>query len=149
MSVGNCCTSECRNKTDPNYRVEFTSHQRITIGGTHSVNELLDIVFVRTWWSYSDGTNPAFSKPYHWFNLFEGWVWILCGLAVFLRYLRNRHSELEVNYAVAFVLFGLTDFREAYAQSSWLLWLKLFNLIALSYLRHLVITRYYPRCKLI
>jgi hypothetical protein len=42
------------------------------------------------------------------------------------------------------VLFGLTDFREAYAMQSWLLWVKLAVLIALLWLRKVVIQRYYP-----
>jgi hypothetical protein len=49
---------------------------------------------------------------------------------------------------VAFLTFGLTDFREAYELASWLVWIKLLNLIALYLLRRIVMKRYYPASKL-
>jgi hypothetical protein len=51
-------------------------------------------------------------------------------------------------YSLAFFSFGLTDFREAYVLESWLVWVKLANLIALVVLRSIVIRRYYPDSKL-
>ena len=59
-----------------------------------------------------------------------------------------RRSPLEIGYALAFVTFGLTDFREAYALDSWLIWLKLVNLLVLLRFRGLVIRRFYPESKL-
>jgi hypothetical protein len=47
----------------------------------------------------------------------------------------------------AFVVFGLTDFREAYRLESWLLLFKGINLVALLWLRHTVIRRWYPASK--
>ncbi len=44
--------------------------------------------------------------------------------------------------STAFFAFGLTDFRDAYALKSWLIWLKAANLLALLWLRSLVISRY-------
>ena len=64
------------------------------------------------------------------------------------RYAKRRHSVLELAYALAFFTFGLTDFQEAQALTSWLIWLKLLNLIVLLRLRAVVIKRYYPLCKL-
>lgn len=63
---------------------------------------------------------------------------------MFGRSARHRRSSLEVWYALAFFAFGLADFREAYALSSWLVWLKLANLVALAKLRATVIRGYYP-----
>jgi hypothetical protein len=64
------------------------------------------------------------------------------------RYLIQRRSLLELAYAAAFFTFGLTDFREAYELASWLVWLKLLNLIVLIQLRTVVMKRCYPASKL-
>ena len=45
---------------------------------------------------------------------------------------------------MAFLTFGITDVREAWVQQSWLIWLKLLNLIILLSIRRVVIRRYYP-----
>ena len=63
---------------------------------------------------------------------------------VYRRHLANRHSILEVWYALAFAAFGLSDFREAFALESWLIWIKLANLILLIVLRSVIMKRYYP-----
>ena len=55
---------------------------------------------------------------------------------------------LEIAYSFAFLTFGVTDFREAYALDSWLIWLKAGNLLILLWLRSLVIKRFYPESKL-
>lgn len=90
-----------------------------------------------------------FSKTYHAFNIFEGFAWAVLALLVLHRCARFRRSvRLEVAYACAFLAFALSDFREAWEQSSWLIWLKLFNLIALFWLRHLVMSRFYPQARL-
>lgn len=112
------------------------------------MTELIDSLFLRTWWSYERDHGLPYSAAYHWFNLFEGCAWLALAGLVLVRYYRHRRSTLEVWYAFAFVTFALTDFREAWAQSSWLIWLKLVNLIALFALRRIVIRRYYPASKL-
>lgn len=97
---------------------------------------------------YEPDTAPLLSHAYHFFNLFEGSVWVVfCGL-VFLRRHRGQRSRLELFYALAFFTFGLTDFREAYYQQSWLIWIKGLNLALLFYFRYLVIQRFYPASKL-
>jgi hypothetical protein len=113
------------------------------------LNNLIHLIFLRTWWTYERDRGLAFSAPYHWFNLFEGAVWILFALLVFARFLRRRNSSLEIWYAVAFFTFGLSDFREAWVQSSPLLWFKGANLAVLFYLRWVVLKRYYPDKKLV
>lgn len=86
--------------------------------------------------------------PYHAFNLFEGVMWVVLAALVLRRNLRHQHALIELAYALSFLTFGLTDFREAYALSSWLLWIKGLNLVLLLWLRSLVIRRYYPGSKL-
>ena len=109
---------------------------------------LVDYLIFRTWWSYPTGNRSWFESPYHAFNLFEGAVWVIFAGLVLRRFLSHRRSSLEVAYALAFFTFGLTDFREAYALQSWLVWLKGANLLMLFWLRHLVMSRYYPESKL-
>jgi hypothetical protein len=108
----------------------------------------VDVVFLRTWWRYRPAETPWVTFPYHAFNLFEGTAWVVLSILVLDRYRRKRRSPIELAYALAFFAFGLTDFREAYALDSWLLWLKLLNLIALFRLRWAVIHRFYPESRL-
>jgi hypothetical protein len=108
----------------------------------------MEILFYHTWWSYQPEPDFSGDDLYHWFNLFEGCAWILFAVLVIARYAQRRHSILEIAYALAFLLFGLTDFQEARALNSWLIWLKLLNLIVLLKLRAIVIRRYYPASKL-
>lgn len=110
---------------------------------------LADLLWFRTWWTYprADGV-PWVDGPYHAFNLVEGVAWLACVALVLGRYARRRRSGLEVAYALAFAAFGLTDFREAYALTSWLLWVKGFNLGVLLWVRSIVLGRYYPESKL-
>jgi hypothetical protein len=108
----------------------------------------VEFLFLRNWWRYRPNETPWVSVPYHAFNLLEGAAWVVFAALVFRRYLREGRSRLEVAYALAFLTFGLTDFREAYALDSWLLWLKLVNLAALLWLRSTVIARWYPTCRL-
>jgi len=106
-----------------------------------------DILWSHTWWRY-DPTGSDYNAPYHWFNLFEAGVWFVFGVLVLYRWGRHRHSLLEPAYAAAFVLFGVTDVLESQALTSWLIWLKLANLIGLIWLRAVVIRRFYPTSKL-
>jgi hypothetical protein len=117
-------------------------------GGRMDLKRIADYLVYRTWWSYRSGNPPWVEIPYHAFNLFEGTVWVVLSGLVLRRSLKYRHSTVEVVHALAFFTFGLTDFREAYALQSWLIWLKAANLLALLWLRALVIKRYYPESKL-
>jgi hypothetical protein len=112
------------------------------------IRSLSDLFWFHAWWRYDSRSDPWFSLPYHYFNLFEGACWVTVAGFVFGRYLAHRHATLEVWYAGAFVSFGLTDFREAFVLESWLIWFKLVNLIALVLLRRIVIRRFYPGKKL-
>lgn len=104
-----------------------------------------ELLFRRTWWTYgARGNDPWFEVPYHAFNLFEGAAWLVFAGLVARRYLRQRRSPLEVLYASAFAAFGLTDLVEAFALSSWLVWMKLANLLILARLRSVIVRRFYP-----
>jgi hypothetical protein len=105
---------------------------------------LTDFLWFRVWWKYPHLADPWFSIPYHVFNLFEGSCWIVFAGLVLRRYQANRRSRLEILYALSFFTFGLTDFREAYVLESWLVWVKLVNLLALIWLRSIVLRRWYP-----
>lgn len=111
------------------------------------MDSLVDALFLRTWWSYDSHDTSLHSRLYRNFNLIEGAAWCVFAALVWNRHRRNRRSPLEMWYAVAFLLFGMTDFREAWALQSWLLWIKLANLIALVRLRQIVIRRFYPESK--
>ncbi len=111
-----------------------------------AMNHLLDLLLTRTWWTYDPGAD-WYAQPYHWINLLEGAAWLVFAGLVLARYVRNRRSKLEWLYALAFVTFGLSDFREVYVVQSWLILAKGVNLGVLFYLRHLVISRYYPQSK--
>ena len=79
---------------------------------------LVDLLWNRTWWQYRPGDPSSFSLPYHAFNLFEGAAWLTFAGLVYWRHAKYLRSPLEVVYSIAFLAFGLSDFREAYALSS-------------------------------
>lgn len=106
-----------------------------------------EVLFRRIWWSYDRDLELWYSTPYHWFNLVEGCIWLIVSAFVLARYARCRRSYVELLYAAAFVSFAISDFREAWQQSSGLIWFKILNLIALVALRRHVMRRYYPAGK--
>jgi hypothetical protein len=118
------------------------SHMRI------DMKWLADYLLTRTWWTYRGEHPTGIESVLHTFNLFEGVAWIFFSGLVLRRYLMHRNSAIELVYAIAFFTFGLTDFREAYALQSWLIWLKAANLLILLRLRAIVIRRYYPESTL-
>lgn len=112
-------------------------------GGGASMFEIVEILCTRTWWSWASGDRSWHSLFVHWFNLFEATVWWFFGGLVLLRFVRQRRSGLEPVYSAAFFTFGLTDLAESFALTSWLIWIKLLNLIALWWLRRTVMRRHY------
>ncbi|MES2791970.1 MAG: hypothetical protein V4719_20315 [Planctomycetota bacterium] len=108
----------------------------------------VDILWTHTWWSYAKSSELPLSQAYHFFNLFEGTAWFVFCVLVLVRRYRQRRSRLELWYAIAFFTFGLTDFREAYYQQSWLIWVKTVNLVILFVLRHRVLKDLYPGSRL-
>ena len=108
----------------------------------------LDLLWWHTWWQYDPNGSVSDLVWQHGFNLFEGVCWGAFGTLVIRRHLRSRKSKrLELSYAFAFFLFGISDFIQAYLLTSWLLVWKLLNLIALLVLRKLTIKTYYPDSK--
>ena len=106
-----------------------------------------DWLWAETWWSWNRTTNlPRTFQDIacHYFNLFEATVWFVFAVLVARRWWVYRRSSLEVAYAIAFVLFGLSDLVEAWNLTSRLLWWKLINLIVLFRLRNRVLKQHYP-----
>lgn len=116
--------------------------------GNHQMTEALEIIFTKTWWTWDPRDDQWFSLIYHWFNIGEGAAWAVLAGLVFGRYLKYRRSWLEIGYSVTFLTFALTDFREAWEQSSWLIWLKLVNLVVLLCIRRVVMRRWYPEASI-
>ncbi len=107
---------------------------------------LLDLI-QRRWWIYSPQKATWIEHATHGFNLFEGTAWTVFAALVFARFARYRRSWIEVPYALAFFTFGLTDFRESYALDTWLLVVKLMNLVVLFALRRYVIRNFHPESR--
>ncbi len=109
----------------------------------------LPSLLVDPWWTWDPRSAGIGDVAYRWFNLAEGAAWFVFGLAVLLRWSRYRNSSLEIAYAAAFVMFGLTDVREAWEQSLLLFALKGFVLAILLSLRRVIRRRYYAEGRLI
>ena len=105
--------------------------------------QVFEFIFTHTWWTWNPQDRQWLSIVYHWFNLLEGAIWLVLASLVLRRWLRHRNSRIEIAYATAFLTFAATDFREAWEQSSWLIWMKLFNLVTLLWLRRVVMRRWY------
>jgi hypothetical protein len=103
----------------------------------------VDLLVTHVWWRY-DAASDWYAQPYHWLNLVEGFLWLVCAALVAARYLGHRNSGLELTYAATFFTFGLSDFREAYVLESWLIGAKGANLAILLLLRRTVLRRFYP-----
>ncbi|HZL90728.1 MAG TPA: hypothetical protein VFB96_20335 [Pirellulaceae bacterium] len=111
------------------------------------MSPLVRLLLTDTWWTYN-ASGGWFTHVYSWFNVVEGWIWIVFAALVLRRYLKCRRSPSELAYAAAFFTFGLSDFRESYALESWLVLFKAVNLAALLILRWNVLRRLYPEYKL-
>lgn len=98
------------------------------------------------WWVYDPKTTGSWGLVYRWFNLWEGATWLVFAALVLCRWWMHRRSRLEIAYGLAFLLFGLTDFVEAYQQSAALVLIKCAILLPLP-LRHRTLTQYYPRSR--
>ncbi|WP_422924912.1 hypothetical protein [Singulisphaera sp. PoT] len=109
---------------------------------------VVDLLVLRSWWRYDPKTASWVEAVYHGFNLFEGATWVVLACLVLRRSLIHHRSKLEYAYSLVFLAFGFSDFRESTALDSWLIWLKLVNLILLMKLRDVVIRRYYPTSRL-
>jgi hypothetical protein len=108
----------------------------------------MEVLLRRTWWAYDAKNSLPADAVYHYFNLFEAGAWFVFAALVLVRYAKFRRSLLEPIYAIAFLCFGVTDLLEARALTSWLVWIKFGNVIALFWLRAIVIKRFYPGSKL-
>jgi hypothetical protein len=100
------------------------------------------------WWVWDPSSAGLGDYTYRWFNLFEAAAWFVFAGLVVARWRMHRHSRLELAYAAAFAVFGLTDVAEAWQQSLPLLALKGLVLAALLWLRAVVRARWYPSSRL-
>jgi hypothetical protein len=129
-------------------RLESIEFLSVVLSGYAAMVNVFEIVFVQIWWTYEAEEPFGFSACYHWFNILEGQVWLVFSALVLLRFLRHRQSRIEVWYCLLFAAFGVSDLVEAWQQSSWLIWLKLFNLYGLVRTREHVMRRHYPAARL-
>lgn len=116
-----------------------------------SSDDVVRWLWSETWWSWNRPPNePYFFNDIacHYFNLVEATAWFLFAALVLMRWQRFRRSILELFYSLAFLTFGISDLIEAWRLTSWLLWWKLANLIALLVLRKVVLRRCYPGSRL-
>lgn len=108
-----------------------------------------ELLWWHEWWRFNPQGPASDLLWQHGFNLFEGVCWLMFAGFVIRRYRQSRKAKcLELSYAAAFVLFGLSDFIQAFRLTSWLLFWKLVNLIVLLALRRVVMKRHYPESKL-
>jgi hypothetical protein len=128
-------------------RLEGIEFQPVVLSGYAAMANLFEIIFVRSWWTYDVKKPLGFSACYHWFNILEGLVWFVFSALVLLRFLRHRQLRIELCYCALFAAFAVSDFVEAWQQSSWLIWLKLFNLYGLVWTRERVMRRHYPEAR--
>ncbi len=101
----------------------------------------------RPWWTYEPSTATVWDQLYRGFNLFEAGCWFVLAGLVLHRWMRHRRSGTEWVYALVFVLFGLTDVREAWEQSAGLVLVKGIVLVVLLVLRRQVMQRCYPAAR--
>ncbi len=116
-----------------------------------TMSEVVRILWFETWWSWS---RPE-TEPYLWtdiacrgFNFVEAAAWFVFAGLVLCRWWRHRRASLELAYTLAFVLFGVSDLIEAWRLTSWLLWWKGANLLALCWLRRAVQRGHSPQARL-
>ena len=81
------------------------------------------------WWSWNPADRSILSCCYHWFNVAEGSIWFVFVGLVYRRYLNRRRFWLEAVYSELFLTFGVTDICEPWQLSTWLICLKLINLL--------------------
>ena len=109
---------------------------------------VLRLDFRQIWWRWDPGTAGLWDRVYRGFNLLESITWMVIAILVAVRWFRNRRSSGELVYAFVFLLFGLTDLREAFEQSLGLVLVKGGVLASLLILRHCSVRRWYPNRRL-
>lgn len=100
-----------------------------------------------SWWRYSPSEPFGYSHFYHWFNVAEGTAWCVIGALAARRFQKRRKSRWELVYVAAYISFGVTDFVEARALTTWLILFKGANLLLLFYLRSYLLRRHYAESK--
>jgi hypothetical protein len=106
-----------------------------------------DQILSRPWWTYDPATVSPWGRLYRGFNLFEAACWLVLAGLVLYRWWRCRKSLAEPAYAAAFLLFGLSDVREAWVRSAALVLCKGAILVALLALRRREMSQCYPSAR--
>ncbi|MCA9034164.1 MAG: hypothetical protein KDA91_03485 [Planctomycetaceae bacterium] len=98
----------------------------------------------RVWWRWTPGSHDGFSMTYHWFNLLEGTVWLVVAGFIARRAIRFSRHWMEWLYASSFALFGISDWVEAWQQSTVLILAKALILLWIVLLRQRSMCVWYP-----
>ena len=112
------------------------------------LDAILPKIILQVWWNWDSEDPSLFSFCYHWFNLTEGFIWVVFAGLVHRRFLMERRSSIEPAYAGLFLAFGISDFQEAWEQSTWLICLKLINILLLFRVRRHNLDQFYPSSRL-
>lgn len=95
-----------------------------------------------------DSLPESFWRPaYQWVNRAEGLIWLILAGLVYRRFAKSQKSEVEPLYALAFLLFGISDFIEAVEYPAWLGIWKVENLLVLLYCRSYLLRVHYVDSK--
>ncbi len=99
-----------------------------------------------TWWSYQRNSGTWFDLIYPLFNVAEALAWFGVSVYVTVRASRHHRVRQDAFYALLWLMFGLTDLREAWVQQTGLILVKAVILAALVVTRRRVI-KHYPGAK--
>lgn len=83
-----------------------------------------------------------FDQLYVYFNWFEAFGWFAFSCFIWLRYLKQRRTPLELIYGLYICLFGLTDVLEVYKLTVGLFATKAIILLSILVCRHYVLQQY-------
>ena len=127
----------------------MTAEVTSTVGmAASAASSIADWLIWLEWHHFEPGN--GWHLLYAAWNGVEGCCWLWCAWLVWRRWRMLKQSRLlEPIYAGLFVLFGLSDFYEAWRVPSWLLLAKLGILIALLLVRRHVRRHLHPGAKLV
>jgi hypothetical protein len=103
---------------------------------------IMEFMFTELW-RYSASDPSPYQPIYRTINAVEACFWFGFCIAVCIRYARHRKSILEIGYAIAFLLFGLSDVAEMFVVTPALIAAKAVVLVVLLLLRYILIKWYY------
>ena len=111
--------------------------------------ETIDWWFRQELWRHDPDHATLTDQLCRGFNWIEAIAWIACAFLILRRHQRHHKSALEPVYALSFLLFAVTDLREAAVIHAWLIWVKAIILICILTLRQYMKQHHYPQLKAI